>query len=256
MLGDDALILAQRLPSGSPRRPSWRRRSRWPTSPWTCSARPGCCWPAPAAGRRARGAATDSVPDEDASPSSATATSSATSRLVEADERRLRLHVGPAAGLLHLAAGRCSTRLRRLAATRCSPRWPPRASRRWPTTATTPPAGCCAWATARRSPPRGCRPASTPSGPAGGTVRRHRVERPLAEPASVSTRPTLREPGPRRARRRWSTRGRRSTVPAVAAASARVGGRAGRDGPAHRGAGLPAGRAAERGPRSTRRATW
>ena len=39
----------------------------------------------------------------------------------------------------------------RLAATRCWPRSPPRASRSWPTTATTPPAGCCASATGRRS---------------------------------------------------------------------------------------------------------
>lgn len=47
MLGDDALVQAQRLITGSPTHPSWRRRSRWPTSPWTCSARPACCWPAP-----------------------------------------------------------------------------------------------------------------------------------------------------------------------------------------------------------------
>ena len=30
-------------PSGAPARPSWRRTSRWPTSPSTSSARPGCC---------------------------------------------------------------------------------------------------------------------------------------------------------------------------------------------------------------------
>ena len=33
--------------SGAAARPSWKRTSRWPTSRWTCSARPGCCWPAP-----------------------------------------------------------------------------------------------------------------------------------------------------------------------------------------------------------------
>ncbi len=39
---------------------SWRRRSRSPTSRSTCSARPGCCWPAPAhveGGRTGRGRA-------------------------------------------------------------------------------------------------------------------------------------------------------------------------------------------------------
>ena len=49
MLGDDALILAPAaggVGHATPR--SWRRRSRWPTSPSTCSARPGCCWHGPA----------------------------------------------------------------------------------------------------------------------------------------------------------------------------------------------------------------
>ena len=49
MLGDDALICAQRLSEWVPTRPSWRRRSRWPTPRSTCSARPGCCSRAAAA---------------------------------------------------------------------------------------------------------------------------------------------------------------------------------------------------------------
>ena len=48
MLGDDALVLlAPALASGAATRPTSRRTSRWPTSRSTCSARPGCCWPAP-----------------------------------------------------------------------------------------------------------------------------------------------------------------------------------------------------------------
>ena len=48
MLGDDALVLAQRLSEWMhATRRSSRRRSRSPTSRSTCSARRGCCWPAP-----------------------------------------------------------------------------------------------------------------------------------------------------------------------------------------------------------------
>ncbi len=58
-------------------------------------------------------------------------------RLVEARQRRLRGHDRPAAGLLHLPP-RAAASGWRPAATRCSPRSPPRASTSSPTTATTP----------------------------------------------------------------------------------------------------------------------
>ena len=70
MLGDDALIYSTACSSGDPRCRSSRRRPRSPTSRSTCSARPGCCSPAPARIRRPR--------PRTSSPSSATRTSSAT----------------------------------------------------------------------------------------------------------------------------------------------------------------------------------
>ena len=69
MLGDDALVLAQRLTQWITARAGAGGGGRTRrTSPSTCSARPGCCWPgpAPSAVGRSRPAATDSIPDEDA----------------------------------------------------------------------------------------------------------------------------------------------------------------------------------------------
>ena len=76
MLGDDALICAQRLPQWMTRCRSWKRRSRWPTSRWTCSARRACCSPGPARPKapcsRGTAATKTSSPSSAPSPSSAT----------------------------------------------------------------------------------------------------------------------------------------------------------------------------------------
>ena len=74
MLGDDALICSPPARGVGRRTPrSWRRRSRSPTSRSTCSARPGCCWRAPATSKAADGTRTRS-------PTCAPSRSSATSR--------------------------------------------------------------------------------------------------------------------------------------------------------------------------------
>ena len=133
MLGDDALVCAQRLPSGAAARRSSRRRSRWPTSRSTCSARPGCCWPGPAQRRTGR-----RPPDRGrARLLPRRPTSSATSR---SSRRRTATSRTTIARLLLFStvAARAARAAARRPATRCSPRSPPRASRSWPTTATTP----------------------------------------------------------------------------------------------------------------------
>ena len=152
MLGDDALVLAQRLTQWVTAAPSSRRRSRSPTWRSTCSARPGCCWPAPArsgcsAGREL---ATESIPDEDALAYFRDADEFRSTALVAGAQRRLRADDGPAAGRVHRAARglRPAARVARPGARR--DRRQGRATS-WPTTATTPPAGCCASATAPRS---------------------------------------------------------------------------------------------------------
>ena len=45
MLGDVRWSTPTGSRGGRATRPTWRRTSRWPTSRWTCSGRPGCSWP-------------------------------------------------------------------------------------------------------------------------------------------------------------------------------------------------------------------
>ena len=120
---------------------SWRRRSRWPTPRSTCSARPGCCWRAPRTSRaRAR--------DEDA-----LAYLRRRGGVPQRRARRARPTTStsparsPACCCSRPGGSRCCTGCS-TRATRCSPRSRARASRSWPTTATTPRAGRCGSATA------------------------------------------------------------------------------------------------------------
>ena len=148
--------------------PTWRRTSRWPTSRSTCSARPGCCWPGrPRPTRGGAGAARGvaGAARGRAGVLPRRGRPSATCGSSRRDERRLRRDHRPAADLRDLAAGAAGAAGRR-AATRCSPRSRPRASRRSPTTATTPAAGSSPWPRARRSRVAGCWPHSRWSGPA------------------------------------------------------------------------------------------
>ena len=80
---------------GSAARPSWRRTSRWPTSPSTSSARPAACWPTPVRSRAPGGTRTSW-------PTCATSASSATSSSSSCPDR-LRRRDGPAAVLRDLA---------------------------------------------------------------------------------------------------------------------------------------------------------
>ena len=124
---------------GDARARSWRRRSRWPTSRSTCSARPACCWPGPARPTDRAATRTARVPARRARVPQRAAG--------RARRRRLRPRDRPAAGLLDLAAGAAATGWPPRA-TRCWPRSPPRASRSSPTTATTRPSGWSGSATA------------------------------------------------------------------------------------------------------------
>ena len=197
MLGDDALVSSQRLTAvGAPTRRSWRRRSRWPTSRSTCSARPGCCSPAPA--RSACSADRDPAGDRSRTrtpwPSSATPTSSA----ARAAGRARRTATSPArsSGCSSLATWRLAlfARLRDsrdpvLAAIAAKGVKELAYHRDYAA------AGCCGSATARRSRTGGCRPALDAVWPLRRrAVHRHATSRPRLTAAGVAVDPaTLRD---------------------------------------------------------------
>ena len=156
-----ARLLPPALASGAATRPTSRRTSRWPTSRSTCSARPGCCSPAPRPPTRrvvpgaARGVAGAARGRAGVLPRgrrrSATCgwsrSTTATSRTTIA---RLLLF-----STVRLAVVRAAGRA---AATRCWRRSRPRASRSSPTTATTPAGGSSPWPRAPTSRGAGCWP--------------------------------------------------------------------------------------------------
>ena len=166
MLGDDALVLAQRLTQWVTAAPELEEEVALANialdllgQARLLLARAGSVGVL----GRSRTLAGDTIPDEDALAYFRDPDEFRCTALVERPERGLRADDRPAAGRLHLCGWRCSPGCAS-PATRCWPRSPPRASTSWPTTATTPPAGCCGSATARRSRTAGRRPASTPSG--------------------------------------------------------------------------------------------
>ena len=113
MLGDDALVtVAPALASGAATRRTSRTTSRWPTSRSTCSARPGCCWPAPRPPtRRVVPALPEGspVPAEDALAFFRDAGDFRNVRLVEVAERRLRAHHGRGCCCSRRGGSRCSS---------------------------------------------------------------------------------------------------------------------------------------------------
>ncbi|MEJ7704859.1 MAG: Phenylacetic acid catabolic protein [Geodermatophilaceae bacterium] len=111
MLGDDALVCSPpALRSGAATRPTSRRTSRWPTSRSTCSARPGCCSPAPRppTRRSCRRCPTGSpVPAEDALAFFRDEREFRNVRLVEPRQRRLRRARSPGCCCSRPGAWRC-----------------------------------------------------------------------------------------------------------------------------------------------------
>ena len=202
MLGDDALSARTGCRSGAAARPTSRRTSRWPTSRWTCSARPGCCWPGPprptrrscrrcrriAGAGRGRAGLLPRRPRLPQRPAG------------RGRQRRLRRHRRPAAAVLdlrRLALLRAAARQR---ATRCSPPSRPRASGSSPTTATTRPAGSSPWPSGTEESRRRLLAALAEVWPLHDELfRAHPVERRVAAAGWASTRP----PSPARSTRCW-----------------------------------------------------
>ncbi len=179
--------------SGAAARPTSRTTSRWPTSPSTCSARPGCC--SPGRPRPTRGSCPRCRRARRCRAEDALAFFRERRRLPQRPagrgrQRRLRPHVARLL-LFSLRAARGLRAAGGAAPTRCSPRSPPRASRSSPTTATTPAAGSSPWRRAPRSRGAGSSPASPTCGrctPSCSAPTRSRPRSP--RPGSASTRRT------------------------------------------------------------------